>query len=43
MVGCCECGDEPSGSADTELVSRLYNYRPFAYQTSDLSTNGMGQ
>jgi hypothetical protein len=20
MAGCCECGDEPSGSCDTELV-----------------------
>jgi hypothetical protein len=22
MAGCCECGDEPSGSCTTELVSR---------------------
>jgi hypothetical protein len=22
-VGCCECGDEPSGSGATELVSWL--------------------
>jgi hypothetical protein len=21
VAGCCECGDEPSGSCDTELVS----------------------
>jgi hypothetical protein len=21
VVGCCECGDEPSGSCATELVS----------------------
>jgi hypothetical protein len=21
VVGCCECGDEPSGSCTTELVS----------------------
>jgi hypothetical protein len=23
VAGCCECGDEPSGSCATELVSRL--------------------
>jgi hypothetical protein len=23
MAGCCECGDEPSGSCATELVSNL--------------------
>jgi hypothetical protein len=23
VVGCCECGDEPSGSCATELVSEL--------------------
>jgi hypothetical protein len=23
VVGCCECGDEPSGSCTTELVSYL--------------------
>jgi hypothetical protein len=23
LVGCCECGDEPSGSGATELVSLL--------------------
>jgi hypothetical protein len=23
VVGCCECGDEPSGSCATELVSSL--------------------
>jgi hypothetical protein len=22
-VGCCECGDQPSGSGATELVSQL--------------------
>jgi hypothetical protein len=22
MAGCCECGDEPSGSGATELVNR---------------------
>jgi hypothetical protein len=24
MAGCCECGDEPSGSCATELVSSLF-------------------
>jgi hypothetical protein len=23
LAGCCECGDEPSGSGATELVVRL--------------------
>jgi hypothetical protein len=23
VAGCCECGDEPSGSCATELVSQL--------------------
>jgi hypothetical protein len=23
-VGCCECGDEPSGSGATELVSNIF-------------------
>jgi hypothetical protein len=23
LAGCCECGDEPSGSGPTELVSTL--------------------
>jgi hypothetical protein len=23
VVGCCECGDEPSGSCATELISVL--------------------
>jgi hypothetical protein len=25
VTGCCECGDEPSGSCATELVSYLLN------------------
>jgi hypothetical protein len=25
LAGCCECGDEPSGSGATELVSCLKN------------------
>jgi hypothetical protein len=25
LAGCCECGDEPSDSGATELVSRLFN------------------
>jgi hypothetical protein len=25
VAGCCECGDEPSGSCATELVSYLYD------------------
>jgi hypothetical protein len=24
VAGCCECGDEPSGSCATELVSYVY-------------------
>jgi hypothetical protein len=24
VVGCCECGDEPSGSCTTELVGSFY-------------------
>jgi hypothetical protein len=23
VAGCCECGDEPSGSCSTELVIRI--------------------
>jgi hypothetical protein len=26
LAGCCECGDEPSGSSATELVSWIINY-----------------
>jgi hypothetical protein len=26
VAGCCECGDEPSGSCATELVSILSDY-----------------
>jgi hypothetical protein len=25
VAGCCECGDKPSGSCGTELVSSLFN------------------
>jgi hypothetical protein len=25
-MGCCECGDEPSGSGTTELVSFIEHY-----------------
>jgi hypothetical protein len=25
VVGCCECGDEPSGSCATDLVSYMIN------------------
>jgi hypothetical protein len=25
VAGCCECGDEPSGSCATELISYLYD------------------
>jgi hypothetical protein len=28
VAGCCECGDEPSGSWATELVSSLARYWP---------------
>jgi hypothetical protein len=27
LAGCCECGDEPSGSGTTELVSYLDKIR----------------
>jgi hypothetical protein len=27
VAGCCECGDEPSGSCATELVSVLFEVR----------------
>jgi hypothetical protein len=26
MAGCCECGDEPSGSCATELVIKLCDF-----------------
>jgi hypothetical protein len=26
VAGCCECGDEPSGSCVTELVSRSSSF-----------------
>jgi hypothetical protein len=25
LAGCCECGDEPSGSAATELISWIWD------------------
>jgi hypothetical protein len=28
VVGCCECGDEPSGSCATELVSLIIHLVP---------------
>jgi hypothetical protein len=34
VTGCCECGDEPSGSCATELVSGNY---VVLYITVDLS------
>jgi hypothetical protein len=27
VAGCCECGDEPSGSCATELVNLVFNIR----------------
>jgi hypothetical protein len=33
VVGCCECGDEPSGSCATELV-RIYNHIQHSYNTT---------
>jgi hypothetical protein len=27
VAGCCECGDEPSGSGATELVIRREDFR----------------
>jgi hypothetical protein len=29
VAGCCECGDEPSGSCATELVSYIYLFGTF--------------
>jgi hypothetical protein len=26
VAGCCECGDEPSGSCATELVSYVFTF-----------------
>jgi hypothetical protein len=33
VAGCCECGDEPSGSCATELVSftKIYVLSPIAF------------
>jgi hypothetical protein len=45
VAGCCECGDEPSGSCATELVRRrgmaiyplkIYYFRKFKYQSVTL-------
>jgi hypothetical protein len=34
VAGCCECGDEPSGSCATELVSGfLLEFRDILYPT----------
>jgi hypothetical protein len=45
VVGCCECGDEPSGSCATELVSylsvRLHTYI-YSIQFWILSSNLTG-
>jgi hypothetical protein len=37
VVGCCECGDEPSGSCATELVIVNHNLREH-FQQSRRST-----
>jgi hypothetical protein len=29
LAGCCECGDEPSGSGATELVSSVSSLSPY--------------
>jgi hypothetical protein len=36
VAGCCECGDEPSGSCATELVSVVPRYLNFATLSKDL-------
>jgi hypothetical protein len=36
VAGCCECGDEPSGSCATELVIYIYiNLNPYFIQPSE--------
>jgi hypothetical protein len=37
VAGCCECGDEPSGSCATELVSYVQDRSQFSF--CDLSQN----
>jgi hypothetical protein len=32
VAGCCECGDEPSGSCATELVSIIQNIYCVVFQ-----------
>jgi hypothetical protein len=36
VAGCCECGDEPSGSCATELVSSCAVSRPKYALSTDL-------
>jgi hypothetical protein len=35
VAGCCECGDEPSGSCATELVSKISD-KESLYDTSPI-------
>jgi hypothetical protein len=43
VAGCCECGDEPSGSCATELVSQLaVARRPALEYTQPLLPTGTG-
>jgi hypothetical protein len=39
VVGCCECGDEPSGSCATELVIFLYSQTVFTFWTTLVLTH----
>jgi hypothetical protein len=36
VAGCCECGDEPSGSCATELLP--YIFRTSSYDSSVIAT-----
>jgi hypothetical protein len=39
VAGCCECGDEPSGSCATELVSSKTTKGPIVFTESNLKIN----
>jgi hypothetical protein len=38
VAGCCECGDEPSGSFATQVVTLLGQYVTFALDKPSIST-----
>jgi hypothetical protein len=41
VAGCCECGDEPSGSCAAELVIKLRKQRKITATLMSLSTHDM--